>query len=169
MGILTLDSVNFAVKGTSIIEIVVPSFLVFILIFYALIESHLLKKKYSIITAFAITALVVFPHFFDVFGPCWNLFEIIYNALKEISILIVAGIIMYVFLAIFGIKMNKMKEYSYLIFSVILVTFTTLIVYTRPEECINHVTNLIVIVGVAFLLNLMLIMGKKRSLNRKTK
>lgn len=164
-----MDSILNLTESSGIFEIIVPSFLIFLMIFYALMESHFLTKKKSILVALLITIFIVIIQVFDVFGSCWNLFEIINNALRKLSILIVAGIMMYVFLAIFGIKMNKMREYSYLIFSVILITFTTIMVYTRPAECINHVTNLLVIVGVAFLLNLLQIFGKKRSFVKKRK
>lgn len=161
MDVFDFEAILNSLKEMGVIDLLVPAFLLFILLFYAFLESNIFNKRMAIVASLALTGLAVIPQTLNMYDPCWNLIEIINNALGKIAILLAVGIVMYVVLAIIGINTTKMKEYSYLIFSIILIVFTSLVVYSRPEECIDHTTNFFIIGSVILLLLLLHFFGKK--------
>ncbi len=108
--------VNFAdsivmLQDMGVADVLIPFILVFTVVFAILQKSHVLGKKeeakrYNIIVALVMGLGVVFTHVLGVFPPQHDPVNIINLALPNISVVVIAIIMVMLLLGVFGAELN---------------------------------------------------------------
>ncbi len=99
----------FYLNALGVADVILPFFLVFTVVFAVLQKSNVLGtgsqvKRYNVILSLAMGLAVVFPHILGTYPAGMNVVVIINNALPQVSVFIIAAVMLLLMLGIFGIS-----------------------------------------------------------------
>lgn len=90
-------------------DIILPFLLIFSIVFAVLDRAKLFgeeKKNINVIVALVIALLVVVPHVTGGYPPGGDVVEIMNNAIPQVSVVIVAIIMLLILIGVFGVNVN---------------------------------------------------------------
>ena len=86
-------------------DVMLPFLLIFVVIFALMAKAKILgdeKKKYNLVVALVIGLLVVIPHVLNLYPPGGDVVDIMNTALPQVSLIVVAVIMLLILIGLFG-------------------------------------------------------------------
>ena len=111
----TFVDMIYYLQAIGVADVLLPFFLVFTVVFAVLQKSHVLGKgegvkKYNVIVSLALGLAVVIPHVLGTYPPGMNVVLILNNALPQVSIFLVAIVMLLLMLGTFGLSWPGSNE-----------------------------------------------------------
>lgn len=112
MAIQNFMSVFEALSELGVMDSLLPFLLLFTIIFAVLEKTQIIgrgKKQFNVIVALCISLMVVIPHVTNTYPPGQDAIEIINSALPNVSVVIVAVILLLLLVGVFGMEWHLAK------------------------------------------------------------
>jgi hypothetical protein len=102
-----MDYIDFfeTLEGYGMIDALLPFLLIFTIVFAALQKSNILgkdKKNFNVIVALVLALTAVIPHVTNSYPSGYDVIDIINSALPNVSLLVVAAIMLMILIGLFG-------------------------------------------------------------------
>ena len=104
-GAYNLEEFVRVLDSWGLTDVMLPFLLIFVVIFALLAKVRVLgedKKKYNLVVALVIAALVVIPHVLDLYPEGGDIVDIMNTALPQVSLIAVAVIMLLILIGLFG-------------------------------------------------------------------
>ena len=103
--IFDFESVIMVLESWGLMDVLLPFLLIFVVIFAILQKTHILgkdKKNYNVIISLVVALMVVIPHVLNSYPAGFDVVEIINMVVPQISLIIVAVLMLLLLLGLFG-------------------------------------------------------------------
>jgi len=107
MAIQNFVNVFEELNNLGVMDSLLPFLLIFTIIFAVLEKTKIIgegKKQFNVIIALVISLMVVIPHVTDSYPPGQDAVQIINNALPNVSVVIIAVILLLLLVGVFGME-----------------------------------------------------------------
>ncbi|MBU0535956.1 MAG: hypothetical protein KKE20_03255 [Nanoarchaeota archaeon] len=115
--------------ASGFMDVVLPLFLIFALVFAILSGFKMFKKSISMTIGFMMGLATVIPHVMGRYPPCWDVVEIINNSLPRIAMAIIGIILFITILGIIGLNISIFGKFMsaivLVVFAFVVYTFAT--------------------------------------------
>jgi hypothetical protein len=110
-------------ESMGLTDLLIPLILIFAVIFSILNVTKLFKRQISIVVALVISLLTVIPHINKTYPACYDIVTIINQATPKISLLVIAIVMFFLVVGLFGMKLDSLdKILPYIAIGALLVT-----------------------------------------------
>ncbi|MBT4540454.1 hypothetical protein HOC35_02985 [Candidatus Woesearchaeota archaeon] len=91
------------------IDVILPFFLLFVILYAALNTTQVFKKNQAIAVSFILSLLVIVPHLTGTYPPCYDLVIIINNVMPQFGLMIMAAFTFMIILVFVGLRSQLSK------------------------------------------------------------